>query len=64
MNAVEFCYWLQGAFEINDKGTLSPQEVKVIKEHLALVFTKVTPAPNPYRGQVDLKLDRAPVRLC
>ena len=44
MNANEFCYWLQGYFELNHSNyELNEQQVKVIKDHLKLVFNKVTP---------------------
>lgn len=47
MTPENFCYWLQGWFELNDVQGLDKREasietVDVIKEHLALVFTKVT----------------------
>ncbi len=39
MKAVEFCYWLQGYFEINDKKRgLSAKQVESIQKHLAMVF--------------------------
>lgn len=38
MKAVEFCYWLQGFFEIGSAKTLSPDQLETIKNHLALVF--------------------------
>lgn len=43
MNSEQFCYWLQGFFEMTDSKNLSEAQVKMIKEHLALVFQKVTP---------------------
>jgi hypothetical protein len=42
MTSREFCYWLQGYFEISDddKGTvLGTAQVRAIKRHLAMVFT-------------------------
>lgn len=42
MNAVNFCYWLQGFAELTPE-TPTAEQWKSIKEHLALVFTKVTP---------------------
>lgn len=42
----EFCYWLKGYFELNDSNKLSPQQVQIIKDHLNLVFIKVTPDRN------------------
>lgn len=49
MEAINFCYWLQGYFELGGAGlnsnkTLSSGQVQMIKEHLALVFHKVTPS--------------------
>lgn len=35
----EFCYWLQGHFELNDTGSgLTPKQTAVVKRHLSLVF--------------------------
>ena len=42
MNSQEFCYWLQGLFELTETKTLSAQQVEIVKNHLQLVFTKVT----------------------
>lgn len=43
MNSESFCYWLHGYFELSGVTKLDEAQVKMIKEHLALVFTKVTP---------------------
>lgn len=47
MNAENFTYWLQGFFElkktIDHREGFSPETVKVIEDHLQLVFKKVTP---------------------
>ena len=43
MTAENFAFWLQGYFELGGEN-LSPQQVQVIKDHLALVFNKVTPS--------------------
>lgn len=43
MNEREFCYWLQGFFEVGNPKQLSPEQTQIIKDHLALLFTKVTP---------------------
>lgn len=42
MNSNEFCRWLQGFFEMADPKTLNEKQLQVIREHLQLVFTKVT----------------------
>lgn len=41
MTAENFCYWLQGYFEIMNAdmaSALSPQQVKMIRDHLGYVF--------------------------
>ena len=47
MKSRDFCYWLQGFFEVNEAGnperclsevTLNAKQVKCIKNHLNLVF--------------------------
>lgn len=42
MTAENFVFWLNGYFELGGEN-LSPQQVQIIKDHLALVFNKVTP---------------------
>lgn len=46
MDALQFCYWLQGYFEISYIPDLTRDQVEVIKDHLKLVFNKVTPDRN------------------
>jgi len=46
MQAIEFCYWLQGFMEIGDPKTLNEVQVQIIKDHIALVLNKVTPERN------------------
>ena len=43
MTAEQFCYWLQGMLEIQDPKSLNEKQLKIIKDHLQLVFHKVTP---------------------
>jgi len=46
MTAENFCYWLQGWFELsktNGGVTMNDDAVKMIEDHLKLVFEKVTP---------------------
>jgi len=39
----EFCYWLQGFAELSGDTMLAEPQWKMIREHLATVFRKVTP---------------------
>ena len=43
MTPEQFAYWLQGFFELENPQQLNKQQLDVVKEHLALVFIKVTP---------------------
>lgn len=43
MTSEQFTYWLQGYLEVADPKTLNEKQVQIIKDHLALVFKKVTP---------------------
>ncbi len=43
MKSTEFCYWLQGFFELGEPETERPvslrfEQVELIKKHLAMVF--------------------------
>lgn len=38
MKSVEFCYWLQGFFELTDPKGISEEQTAMIQKHLALVF--------------------------
>ena len=47
MTPENFCYWLQGWLELNTtvdhRDGATPETLKMIKDHLDLVFKKVTP---------------------
>ena len=38
MNSIDFCFWLQGYFEINGESKVSDEQAEIIKNHLNLVF--------------------------
>lgn len=44
MTPEQFCYWLQGYFELqpSGSGSICAAQARVIKEHLQLTFEKVT----------------------
>ena len=60
MKAVEFCYWLQGYFELtNNDGDglpieLNIEQVGMIQRHLALVFKHDI---DPNQGPADLQAE-------
>jgi hypothetical protein len=43
MTPKDFCYWLQGYFELEGGGSaLDERKIEIIKDHLKLVFNKET----------------------
>lgn len=63
-----FTYWLQGFVELTETKQPSEAQWQAIKDHLQLVFTKVTPdlgkplqgptPPVPFPGYQPLPVDR------
>jgi hypothetical protein len=49
MSPEQFTYWLNGFFEISDTNNLSEKQVQIIRDHLNLVFNKVTPESMGYK---------------
>jgi hypothetical protein len=64
MTSRDFCYWLQGFFEINAAGTtekdnidcgLTSAKVKMVRKHLALVFKhEIDPSMGDAEAQAKL----------
>ena len=42
MTPNEFCYWLQGYFELTDACCVNVKQAEIIRQHLDLVFEKKT----------------------
>jgi hypothetical protein len=57
MDALQFAYWLQGFSEIHGNPPTDAQW-KVIQDHLALVFSKVTPRPSLDGGQRNMSMQQ------
>lgn len=43
MTERDFIYWLKGFLEISDPKRITEEQLKVIKDHLDLLFNKITP---------------------
>lgn len=43
MTPENFCYWLQGYFELTHSKNLNSMQFQIVQDHLNLVFNKVTP---------------------
>jgi peptide methionine sulfoxide reductase MsrA len=38
MKSMEFCYWLQGLFELEEPTSLNQKQTELIRSHLEMVF--------------------------
>ena len=54
MTTEQFTYWLQGFFEVSGDKKLNEKQVTIIKDHLALVFDKVTPDRDSKRVKINM----------
>lgn len=54
MTSRDFCYWLQGLFELSETKTLSEQQVQIIRNHLAMVFYHEIDPSFPEEQQEEL----------
>lgn len=43
MTDIQFCYWLKGFLETANPKTINEEQTQIIKDHLNLVFNKITP---------------------
>lgn len=59
MKPEQFCYWMQGFAELSGDTPPTPEQWKSIREHLALVFEKVTPPVEPTKKEVDRRVSDA-----
>lgn len=57
MTTENFTYWLKGFFEISDSNNLTEKQVQIIKDHLDLVFNKVTPDRAHKEGK-EIKIEK------
>lgn len=46
MTPEQFTYWLKGFYELNEPESINEKQTLIIKDHLDLVFGKVTPNRN------------------
>lgn len=55
MTSRDFAYWLQGFFEVADAKTITAEQTKTIKKHLALVFKhEIDPSMGNEEHQAEL----------
>lgn len=57
MTSRDFCYWLQGFFEVAEPSILSEGQINKIKAHLAMVFEhEIDPSINSKHNDGGNKL--------
>lgn len=71
MQSRDFVFWLQGAIELGDMKTMNEEQMKVLKEHLHLVFThdpeveKLRHGPVEFKfGEVHGEIDTSKLLIC
>lgn len=62
MTERDFVYWLNGFFELSEATYLTDTQVRQIKDHLSLVFNKVTiNSPKTAEERAELTKQFAPI---
>ena len=55
MTSRDFCYWLQGFFEVSGATEVTPDQAKVIRNHLNMVFKhEIDPSFGDKKHQSEL----------
>jgi hypothetical protein len=55
MTSRDFCYWLQGFFELGELSAMNSNQTDLIKKHLALVFKhEIDPSYGDAKKQDEL----------
>lgn len=63
MTSRDFCFWLQGMFELGQPTALNEATTAAIKAHLALVFVyEIDPSMGPPAHQAKLNEVHAPAK--
>ena len=61
MTSRDFCFWLQGLFELQNPHELNGLQTSAVKRHLALVFKhEIDPSMGPEIHQAELNAIHAP----
>lgn len=55
MTSRDFCYWLQGLFELGDPAQLDAKQTALIKQHITMVFLhEIDPSAGSAAHQAEL----------
>jgi hypothetical protein len=63
MKSVEFCYWLQGMFELTDVKELDEHQVDLIKKHLNMVFIHEIDPSYPKKDELNAAHNSPPAHM-
>lgn len=61
MEPINFVYWLQGFLEIANPTELNETQIKIIKDHVALVLYKQTPDRTSQVTQMERTCSQPPL---
>jgi hypothetical protein len=69
MTPEQFTYWLKGFYELNEPESINEKQTLIIKDHLDLVFGKVTPNRSDNTNDMPLSKNvplskRSSTRYC
>jgi len=53
MTSREFCYWLQGLFELGDPKALDEKQTDLVKRHLSMAFVHEIDPSYPEKEKLD-----------
>lgn len=55
MTSRDFCFWLQGFFELGEEKILTKEQTELVKQHLQLVFKhEIDPSMGDVNHQKEL----------
>lgn len=61
MQSRDFCFWLQGFFEVSGAKEITPEQTELIKRHLNMVFKhEIDPSFGDAKKQEELSRIHSP----
>lgn len=63
MKSRDFCYWLQGLFELQNPKALDEKQTDLIRAHLHMVFIHEIDPSFPQNQQEQLNKPHKPINL-
>lgn len=63
MDAEQFTMWLHGFFELSGAEELNKTQTQIVKDHLSLLFDKVTPDRSERLTEAIKKMRETPLKF-